>query len=485
MRGDVLDPDTACSYEPKSDSASAGRATDNGSREEMLDVAIVGGGFSGVCTAYHLLSRARLPLSFRIAIIEPCERLGAGLAYSTDSPHHLLNVRAKGMSITEADSSSFVSWLQREAPEFAPDDFVPRRLFRRYINDCLQTASTGRGEGSFTHLRDEATALEPLNGNRGYLLRLAGGGEIRARSVVLALGNIPPKCTFDNGILCSPWNRALDFPGLRILAIVGAGLTAIDVILEAEASGFTGRYHVISTHGHFPKCHKEPHTPVPTDLREWAAELAAGNAGLRSLLREFRLKRKSGGDWEHLVDALRKHAPSIWKRLDSRDRRRFLCRFRNIWNTHLHRSCMKSMAIISALKESGRLVHISARVIGAEEIRHDGIRMVRLLFNPGKVPSLDVDMAVNGTGLFSDILRTESRLVAQLISHGVAVPDEFRLGFKVAGTGQLVSADGCIHPGLFTIGTLRRGEELECTAVPEIRRQVKDLAEKIAIMSGL
>jgi uncharacterized NAD(P)/FAD-binding protein YdhS len=480
-----LDPNSADIHEEKSPSTGEDGATGNGSREEILDVAIVGGGFSGVCTACHLLSLDRLSEGFRIAIIEPCERLGAGVAYATDSPRHLLNVRAKGMSITEDDPSSFVNWLQKEAPGLSPDDFAPRLLYRRYINDCLKAAATGRGEDSFSHLRDEVTALKPLDGNRGYLLRLASGATILARTVVLALGNLPPKCTFDNGILCSPWNRTLDFAGLRSLAIVGAGLTAIDVILEAEASDFSGRYHVISTHGHFPKSHKEPHTPVPAELKAWASELAAGNDGLRSILRKFQLKRKSGGDWEHLVDALRKHAPSIWKRLDSRDRRRFLCRFRNIWNTHLHRSCMKSMAIISALKESGRLVQISARATGAEEIYHDGERAVRLLLKSGRFPSLDVDVAVNGTGLFSDILRTESRLVAQLISHGVAVPDEFRLGFKVAASGQLVSADGSMHPGIFTIGTLRRGEELECTAVPEIRRQVKDLAEKIAVMSGL
>lgn len=73
--------------------------------------------------------------------------------------------------------------------------------------------------------------------------------------------------------------------------------------------------------------------------------------------------------------------------------------------------------------------------------------------------TLDVDAAVNATGIFSNVRKTDSALVAQFL------------------------ADGCIQPGLFVVGTLRRGEELECTAVPEIRRQVADVVEKIARMT--
>jgi hypothetical protein len=38
---------------------------------------------------------------------------------------------------------------------------------------------------------------------------------------------------------------------------------------------------------------------------------------------------------------------------------------------------------------------------------------------------------------------------------------------------------------LFTVGTLRRGEELECTAVPEIRRQVAGMVEELIRVVGV
>lgn len=449
--------------------------------ETGVDVAIVGGGFSGLCSAYHLLTHELVPPSFRCAIIEPGERLGAGLAYRTDSPHHLLNVRAKGMSITENDPGSFVRWLKEEAAELSPDDFAPRGLFRRYTNACLARAADQK-PGMLSVLRDEVLAVEPGGTSPSYRLSLKSGRSIRARTVVLAVGNLPPRNSLDNGLLRSPWTPFDGYQRLRTMAIVGAGLTALDIILEAEASGFSGHCWVISPHGQFPREHHEPHVPLPPELREWAAELAAGKPGLCSALRAFQHKRKSGVEWEHLVDSLRRHAPAIWSGFNQRDKRRFLCRFRTLWNIHLHRSCRKSMQVVARIKDAGRLEQLAARVIAVERREGGGGCGVRLVLQAGSIPTLDVDMAVNGTGLFSDILRTDSPLVSQLIRDRLAQPDDFRLGFRVNGIGQLLSMDGAVQQELFAIGTLRRGEELECTAVPEIRRQVLRMVEQIVRM---
>jgi uncharacterized NAD(P)/FAD-binding protein YdhS len=460
----------------------AGNPLDETGPDLELDLAIVGGGFSGLCCAYHLLSQPGLKSSFRSAIIEPGELLGAGVAYRTDSPHHLLNVRARGMSISDSDPGSFVRWLAQAAPEFTPDDFVPRGLYRRYTNDCLSAALQNSHPGALTLLKDEVRALEAQDGSGRYQLRLNSGRTVRARTVVLALGNLPPRTSLDTGLLARPWQHFSGYRQVRRLAIVGAGLTALDVILEAEASGFSGRYWVISPHGQFPRTHHEPHLPLPGELRDWAAELAAARPRLGPLLRAFQQKRKSGVDWQHLVDSFRRHSPAIWSAFDLRDKRLFLRHFRNLWNSHLHRSCHKSMQVVSHLSSTGRLEQVATRVTAVERLAGSGDSAVRLLLQSGAIPALDADLAVNGTGLFSDILATDSPLVAQLIEDRLARPDEFRLGLKVNGTGQLLSAEGGFQPDLFTIGTLRRGAELESTAVPEIRRQVRGMVAEIIRM---
>lgn len=446
---------------------------------EELDLAIIGGGFSGLCSAYHLLTHAGLKPGFRCAIIEPCARLGAGIAYQTDSPRHLLNVRAKGMSITENDPGSFVHWLSATAPDFLPYDFVPRGLYRRYINDCLAQAIKQGPPGALSIICDVVHAIEPGADPHQYKLKLKSGRTVRAKGVVLAIGNLPPKNPLDNCLLRPPWNPCDDYHSLQTLAIVGAGLTALDVILEAEANGFSGRYLVVSPHAQFPKPHADPHLPVPAELHEWAAGLASAAPRLRSVLQAFQFKRKSGIRWELLVDALRRHSPAIWSGFSLRDKQRFLCRVRTLWNIHLHRSSHASMQVIAKLKDTGRLEQIAARVTGVikQEQRHDSA--VRLLLQNEALSTLDADLAVNGTGLFSNILHTDSQLVAQLIESRQAQPDEFQLGLKVNEKGQIVSADGIIRHNMFAIGTLRRGAELESTAVPEIRRQVRNMVEEI------
>ena len=183
----LRDTQTGTGRTMPSETPGQGRATD-----DDYDLAIIGGGFSGLCTAWHLLTNERLPPEFRCTIIEPCEQLGAGLAYRTDSPHHLLNVRAKGMSICEHDPGSFTRWLAEAAPEFSPDAFVPRGLYRRYINDCLSLARAQHPQGSLTVLRDEVLAVTHGAGSCRYRLELKSGDTLRARAVVLAIGNLPP-----------------------------------------------------------------------------------------------------------------------------------------------------------------------------------------------------------------------------------------------------------------------------------------------------
>jgi uncharacterized NAD(P)/FAD-binding protein YdhS len=98
-------------------------------------IAIVGGGASGALVAAHLLRRPSSP--FHIVLVERAGRVGEGIAYSTSSKCHLLNVPARSMSAFEDDPGHFVRWLASRGLPATADDFVPRTFYGRYLRETL------------------------------------------------------------------------------------------------------------------------------------------------------------------------------------------------------------------------------------------------------------------------------------------------------------------------------------------------------------
>ena len=88
----------------------------------MKNVAIVGGGATGVIAAIHLL--AEFGARAQITIFEPGPQLGAGVAFGTNESSHLLNVPAPQMSLFENAPGDFVAWLGRLKEEVG----IPARL---------------------------------------------------------------------------------------------------------------------------------------------------------------------------------------------------------------------------------------------------------------------------------------------------------------------------------------------------------------------
>ena len=81
----------------------------------MQTIAVIGGGFAGMMTAYHLLDLGDDQLE--VILFEPSDVLG-GLAYTTTDPFHLLNVPAGKMSALPDRQTTFCtgSTQRREEP---------------------------------------------------------------------------------------------------------------------------------------------------------------------------------------------------------------------------------------------------------------------------------------------------------------------------------------------------------------------------------
>src|SRR3954454_23294717 len=105
----------------------------------MKQITIIGGGASGTLLAANLLKSGGGPLA--INIVERNDRLGRGVAYSTDKDSHLLNVPAAKMGAFPEDVEGFHRWLGQNGFAYDGNDFVPRRIFGRYLRDVLSSAA--------------------------------------------------------------------------------------------------------------------------------------------------------------------------------------------------------------------------------------------------------------------------------------------------------------------------------------------------------
>ena len=210
-----------------------------------------------------------------------------------------------------------------------------------------------------------------------------------------------------------------------------------------------------------------------------ACSAAALLAGVRCSVREVRAE---GGDWRSVIDGLRRCTPRIWRALPEREARRFLRVVRPFWEVHRHRMPPQIAAQIAALKDGGALVSTAARVVCAEATSAE----VRLRIKPRGselIETLRADWVVNCTGPGAGSSVASTPVVGSLVAGGFLELDALGLGVRTDAEGRSL-VNGTLRDDLVVVGTLRKAELWESTAVPELRLQAGDAARAIAKRLG-
>jgi uncharacterized NAD(P)/FAD-binding protein YdhS len=440
-------------------------------------VAVIGAGFSGVLTALRLLLAADGP---RVLLIERGARFGRGAAYSTTSPHHLLNVRATNMSALVEEPSHFLDWLASVGVADPDNAFVTRDRYGQYLQSLLRKATAdGRAAGRLTLEHDEVCALARESDH--WRLQLALGRALTADAVVLALGNLPPPAPVDIGehlmasgrYVADPWAwNPSDAPAVGEVLLLGSGLTAVDITLSIQGERPGVRVTALSRRGLLPRRHGEGVPP--------AAPARAPKGSPLEVLREIR--RRGAGDWRGTIDGLRPYVQALWRGWSLKQRMAFLRHLRPWWDVHRHRLAPEVAAKIEGFQRAGlfgvaagRLLHLRA---GADEIEAAwtprggvGLEMRRFA------------MVVNCAGPRGDLAHCDDPLIAGLFAAGEIRPDACQLGIDVDSRSRAVGADGAARETLFAVGPITRGQFYEITSVPDIRIQAADCAG--AVLSAL
>jgi uncharacterized NAD(P)/FAD-binding protein YdhS len=448
-------------------------------KKDIFDVAVVGGGFSGACVAYHLLKNESAKTT--VAVFEPRTEIGAGIAYGDCSQRHILNVRAKGMSIDDTNPQMYNRWLEGRGVDNPANLFTHRHIYKQYVQETL-AEQLKKSAGKLSHIQSPIVSIKK-NGAQDFILENAAGDIFCSKSVVLALGVLLANSKSQSGPgagLTSPWNPEafVDVGSLKTLAVVGTGLSAVDIIVEAEHAGFKGKYVVISRHAAFPRPHLEVPLSATPELVAWANSLVSRGSRLRVCLREFREKIESGSNWYQLIDALRAPTSTIWSQWSIREKRFFSKNLRWAWDIHRHQVPASTMGLISKLQSQDRLELIKGRLL--ESAITEGGAKIKIKPKGSHVPlEVTVDRAFDGMGLGTNIAKSDNPLIQQMLSDGLIAVDDVGLGLRSSPEGRIVSREGSIISNMFLMGSLRRGELWESTSVPELRVQGRIIAQEI------
>jgi len=316
------------------------------------------------------------------------------------------------------------------------------------------------------------------------LIRTSAGRLIVADRVVLAMGNQPPHDPPGLEHLGRVGRYAADPWGPSVLegvapdepiALVGSGLTAVDVIVEAQARGHRGVIHAISRHGMLPCRHRAAPPRPHFDLSE---ERATARTLLRTVRTEAAKCQVEGGDWRSVVDGIRPVAQSLWRSLESRERQRFVRHLASHWDVHRHRVAPEIDDLLQGQLRDQRLVVIAGRLVSLKEC--DG--RVTLTFQrrgESRDETLTVGRVINCTGPARDIRRSASKLMQSLLANGIGRPGPLALGLDVSDCGALIGEDGLVQDRLYAIGPLLKDHLWETTAVRELRTQAAELARRL------
>lgn len=447
-------------------------------------IAIIGGGAAAATLLCELLERPT-PTPLHVDWYTGGQNQARGVAYSTPSLRHLLNVRAASMGLFGGRRHGFLEFAQRRAPQTAGTDFLPRSWYGDYLEQEVAGAlALGKTHGHDAHVIP--FAVDAVVPERAGISVMHGEECHQADAAVLALGALPPQplagvsaAALESGrYVVDPW-KFLNDPGPfrtapRKVVLIGMGLTAIDVLLELAERWPQTSFSALSRHGLLPEVHLR-HAAAPAGDGAELIEALRDAPDVRQWMRLLREAIAQEPDWRTVIDGLRPHSPSLWGELPMAQRARFLRHANWAWQRVRHRMPPQLLEQVSTLERAGRLQRQRAR-IRAVDVSEDGLQLT--LDVAGRPEQLDAELVVQTTGLETDVRPTTHRLVSQLLTNLHVTPDPLGLGLTANVDGSLLR-DGTAWPHLFAIGSLLRGTLWESTAIPEIRQQARQLAERL------
>jgi uncharacterized NAD(P)/FAD-binding protein YdhS len=463
-----------------------------------MKISIVGGGATGISVLGYLADavasdRAGAAVD-AIAIYDKCGFDG-GLAYRTQNDRHLLNMKAGAMSAKADDAKHFLRWLSTVGIACESNDHVPRKLYKRYLDHLKQQAINRCQEAgiSVSVINDEVVHVRHLSDDE---LRLETSGRLTLPSsvVVLCTGHSEPDDHYgligSKNYLHDPYGRT-EFPDREDveIGIIGAGLTAVDLVIALAGDLKRAKFCNLSRSGLFPKV--QPVGVVKPDERFRAHVLAHIHSNTRvkagCLVGEIQehLLRFGGiavdlsrrdidadglADLARNVEEARADRPNVysylcgisdlmcdaWSKMDKVEKRRFLHVYYSGWMRNRHAMPLANAERILEIARDHRL-STAARLRNVISV---GERF-RALLADGKRRDLDHVIAATGTSYAVD----GSPLYADMSRQGLVTFNEFGGISCDYRDGRVINQQRQKCRNIYAIGSITRGTHFYASAV--------------------
>ena len=115
----------------------------------------------------------------------------------------------------------------------------------------------------------------------------------------------------------------------KSIALIGSGLTMVDVLLSARRDGFQGKATVISRRGQLPR----PHAAKGIAQQEIGLARSKRVSGLTSAIAiGCAAAEAHGTPWQVIINGLRSSMQDIWQGLPVEEQARFLRHVRPLWD---------------------------------------------------------------------------------------------------------------------------------------------------------
>lgn len=436
-------------------------------------VGLIGGGISGTLIVLNLLKH-NIPL--KVFWFDTNDRFCKGLAYSTTEDSHLLNVRALNMSVFADEPNHFVNWLQKVYPSYSGKDFVSRKIYGQYVM------------ATYNHLRNANTNADIVQVSKEVVsifvehekYKIEADNTYIVHKTILALGNFLPSHPrsvsvsfkrhsnyFQNAFNPSAIQSMLKS---KVVTILGAGLTMIDIVLTLDHYRYKGQINVISPHGYLPQAHSNESCNGISNFLECDKVYT-----LRELFKlvKYELSKalKNNLNTQCVIDSMRPHLQMLWLNLSKEDKQQFLRHLRHKWGVARHRAPLSSIHILEKWIAEKRLTIIKGRIYNIDAEKNSFKISYK---HSGSDDTFVTNTIINCTGPEPDFNKIDSPLVNQLIRSSIIQTHNLAYGLNADNEGKLSHS-------LFTIGPPLKGVLWESTAVPEIRVQAHQIASEIIL----